>query len=95
MRIVCQQTILMKYHALFVILKKWKILNCRLLQIIGCAYGLIGLCSNTKMVLLYCLFYMRLKDKFIRRNHYFLKTTSRNNYHIYSYTPPDVKFSVL
>ena len=32
MRIVCQQTILMKYHALFV---SRKILNCRLLQIIG------------------------------------------------------------
>ena len=36
MRIVCQQTILMKYHALFVIFEKsGKILNCRLLQIIG------------------------------------------------------------
>ena len=36
MRIVCQQTILMKYHILLVILKKrGKIGNCRLLQIIG------------------------------------------------------------
>ena len=36
MRIVCQQTILMKYHALFVILKKQKkVANCLLLQIIG------------------------------------------------------------
>ena len=36
MRIVCQQTILMKYHALFVIFEKSsKICNCRLLQIIG------------------------------------------------------------
>ena len=36
MRIVCQQTILMKYHALFVIFEKsGKLLNCRLLQIIG------------------------------------------------------------
>ena len=36
MRIVCQQTILMKYHALFVIFEKsGKICNCRLLQIIG------------------------------------------------------------
>ena len=36
MRIVCQQTILMKYHALFVILEKAaKIWNCRLLQIIA------------------------------------------------------------
>ena len=36
MRIVCQQTILMKYHALFVIKKKKKKLwKCRLLQIIG------------------------------------------------------------
>ena len=36
MRIVCQQTILMKYHALFVIfLKSGKIWNCRLLQIVG------------------------------------------------------------
>ena len=35
MRIVCQQTILMKYHALFVIfLKKRQNFNCRLLQII-------------------------------------------------------------
>ena len=36
MRIVCQQTILMKYLALFVIFEKsCKIWNCRLLQIIG------------------------------------------------------------
>ena len=35
MRIVCQQTTLMKYHAIFVIEKKSKIWNCRLLQIIG------------------------------------------------------------
>ena len=36
MRIVCQQTILMKYHALLVIFEKnGKIWNCRLLQIIG------------------------------------------------------------
>ena len=36
MRIVCQQEILMKYHALFIIFEKAvKILNCRLLQIIG------------------------------------------------------------
>ena len=36
MRIVCQQTILMKYHALFVIFwKSSKIWKCRLLQIIG------------------------------------------------------------
>ena len=41
MRIVCQQTILMKYHALFVIFEKnVKILNCRLLQIIGGALRL-------------------------------------------------------
>ena len=37
MRIVCQQTILMKYHALFFFLKNGKIWNCRLLQIIGFA----------------------------------------------------------
>ena len=36
MSIVCQQTILMKYHASFVIFEKSsKIWNCRLLQIIG------------------------------------------------------------
>ena len=36
MRIVCWQTILMKYHALFVNFEKsGKILNCRLLQSIG------------------------------------------------------------
>ena len=36
MRIVCQQTILIKYHALFVIFEKSiKIWNCRLLKIIG------------------------------------------------------------
>ena len=36
MRIVCQQTILMKYHTLFVIFEKSsEIWNCRLLQIIG------------------------------------------------------------
>ena len=35
MRIVCQQTILMKYHASFVIFEKAaKFENCRLLQII-------------------------------------------------------------
>ena len=36
MRIVCLQTILMKYHAFFVIFEKaTKFLICRLLQIIG------------------------------------------------------------
>ena len=35
MRTVCQQAILIKYHALFVIMKKRKVWNCRLLQIIG------------------------------------------------------------
>ena len=36
MRIVCQQTILMKNHALFIIFEKsGKIWNCRLLQNIG------------------------------------------------------------
>ena len=36
MRIVSQQTILMKYHALFAIFwKSSNILNCRLLQVIG------------------------------------------------------------
>ena len=36
MKIVCQQTILMKYYALFVIFEKSSnIWNCRLLQIIG------------------------------------------------------------
>ena len=41
MRIVCQQTILMKYHALFVSFEKKnsKIWNCRLLQIIDGALG--------------------------------------------------------
>ena len=35
MRIICQQTILMKYHALFVIFEKIaKFEKCRLLQII-------------------------------------------------------------
>ena len=43
MRILCQQTILLKYHALFVILKKsGKIWNCRLLQIIGGALRVKG-----------------------------------------------------
>ena len=53
MRIVCQQTILMKYHALFIIFEKAaKIGNCRLLQIIGGALwvkisaGLWGLIVN-------------------------------------------------
>ena len=38
MRIVCQQTILMQYHALFVVVffkKSGKICNCRQLQIVG------------------------------------------------------------
>ena len=36
MRVVCEQTILMKYHALYVIFEKGgKIWNCGLLQIIG------------------------------------------------------------
>ena len=39
MRIVCQQTYLMKYHALYVIFERKKtanfFCNCRLLQIIG------------------------------------------------------------
>ena len=38
MRIVCQQTILMQYHASFVIFEKnGKNWNCRLLQIVGSA----------------------------------------------------------
>ena len=40
MRIVCQQTILMKYHTLFVIFEK----NCRLLQIVGGALW-FNMCS--------------------------------------------------
>ena len=41
MRIVCQHTILVEYHALFVIFeKRGKILNCRLLQIKVALYGL-------------------------------------------------------
>ena len=40
MRIVCQQTILMKYHASFVIFEKaGKYRKCHLLQIIGGALG--------------------------------------------------------
>ena len=35
MRVVCQQTILMKYHALLVIFEKQQNWNCRLLQIIS------------------------------------------------------------
>ena len=36
MKIVCQQTILVKYHALYVIFEKVEIFwNCRLLQIKG------------------------------------------------------------
>ena len=36
MRIICQQTILIKYHALLAIFEKVeKQINCRLLQIIG------------------------------------------------------------
>ena len=59
MRIVCQQTIINKYHALFVIIEKsGKIFNCRLLQIIGGAlethrtnlhfvqYKRMRICSN-------------------------------------------------
>ena len=43
MRIVCQQTSLMKYHAVFVIFEKAaKFLNCRLLQIIGGALRVKG-----------------------------------------------------
>ena len=35
MRIVCQQTILMKNHALFVIFENASKFECRLLQILG------------------------------------------------------------
>ena len=50
MRIVCQQTILMKYHALFVIFEKAeKILNCRLLQNTGGALRVQN--RNSKRVL--------------------------------------------
>ena len=43
MRIVCQQTILMNYHALFVIFEKAaNFLNCRLLQIKGGALRVKG-----------------------------------------------------
>ena len=46
MRIVCQQTILMNYHALFVILKNSKIWNCCLQQIVGGAL-LVNIETNT------------------------------------------------
>ena len=43
MRILCQQTILMEYHALFFIFEKAaKFLNCRLLQNIGDALRVKG-----------------------------------------------------
>ena len=44
--LVCQQTILMIYHALFV----GKILNCRLLQIIGGALRVKGPGLNPEVI---------------------------------------------
>ena len=52
MRIVCQQTILMKYHALFVIFEKAaKFINCRLLQIIGGALRIKKVGKVSKLIL--------------------------------------------
>ena len=49
MRMVCQQTILMKHHALFVIFEKAvKIWNCRLLQIVGGALRVNYLPASAK-----------------------------------------------
>ena len=51
MRIVCQQTILMKYHALFVIFEKSSnIINCRLLQIIGGAFWVNGSPGRKRLI---------------------------------------------
>ena len=48
MRIVCQQTILMKYHTLFVIFEKGvKFENCCLLQIIGGALSSLYFVKNS------------------------------------------------
>ena len=51
MRILCQQTILVKYHALFVNWKGSKIWNCRLLQIEAGA-----LWANNFLIFNLCLF---------------------------------------
>ena len=52
MRIVCQQTILMKYHALFVIFEiSSKIFNCRLLQIIGGALWVKCKCDKCQYIM--------------------------------------------
>ena len=62
MRIVCQQTILMKY-ALFVIFEKksGKIWNCRLLQIIGGALWVkVTFCSQKEQLLCKDIWYLML-----------------------------------
>ena len=52
MRIVCQQTILMKYHALLVIFENAaKFENCRLLQIIGGALWVKDLIITINMIM--------------------------------------------
>ena len=54
MRIVCQQTIIMKYHALFVIFKKTgQKFNCRLLQIIGGALRVMWLVWIMSVVIMW------------------------------------------
>ena len=51
MRIVCQQMVLMKYHALFVIFEKSsRIWNCRLLQIEGRALWQQSECFTGKLI---------------------------------------------
>ena len=57
MRIVCQQTILMKHNALFVIFEKSSnIWNCRLLQIIGGALSVNLVCYSKSSSGTPCIF---------------------------------------
>ena len=72
MRVVCQQTILMKYYTLFVIFEKGKILNFRLLQIIGDALWVnFEILTSDPILrllnLIKCRFRARLKSTWIYR----------------------------
>ena len=69
MRIVCQQTILMKYHALFVIVEKaskFEIVVCCKLKV--ALYGLIGFCQ-WMLVELYCFWLVCLSVIFCEHSY--------------------------
>ena len=83
MRIFCQQTILVKYHAVFAIFKKSsKILNCCLLQNIGGALRVnLRLMFKTFKCFSLTILYKMLVIRALFMNNFFICTQTVLNLH--------------